>query len=620
MAAYKNLEDYGIIGDLDTCALVAKDGSIDWLCFPHLDSPSVFGCLLDAETGGHFSIRPATKYDSLQSYAGYTNILQTTFSTPLGYAVLTDFMSVKEVEDTGPPRTLFRKVECPKGMVKLSISIRPRFNYASAIPDAEPAESGLIFRRQDEYLYLQSTAPMFVHDGGADGSVTLQEGESLWFLLRYNHNEPLEPKQCDRTLARVRKFWQDWAHTCDRETCVIDDPWHHLAVRSGLVLKLLSNPDNGAIAAAATTSLPEMIGGVRNWDYRYSWIRDAAFTNQALFHLGHVSEARAFRNWLIGIAEAAGDPSRIMTMYPLRGERDLEERVLDHLSGYEGSKPVRIGNAAAKQKQLDIFGEMLNAVYDTTRHGEEISPQRWTIFRGIIDYVRKVWSTKDSGIWEVRGAPRHFVYSKLMCWVALDRGIRIAQENSLEAPLKDWEMTREQIETAILEKGFSKKLDSFVQSFGSEDIDSTGLLIAPMGFLPHNDPRVLGTIDAVLKRLVDGNGLIRRYEGDDGLPAGEGCFVLCSFWLIKALVLAERVEEAEKIFSAVLGYVSPLGLLSEEIDPHSGRLIGNFPQAFSHVGVINSALYLGIAGGRKYAGPRPLGMTEGQKKGNRDGG
>jgi GH15 family glucan-1,4-alpha-glucosidase len=281
---------------------------------------------------------------------------------------------------------------------------------------------------------------------------------------------------------------------------------------------------------------------------------------------------------------------------------------------------VRIGNAAAKQKQLDIFGEMLNAVYDTTRHGEEISPERWAIFRDIIDYVRRVWNTEDSGIWEVRGAPRHFVYSKLMCWVALDRGIRIAEGNGFEAPLKNWETTREQIKSAIMEKGFSKKLDSFVQSFGSENIDSTGLLIAPMGLLPHNDPHVLGTIDAVVRRLVTGNGLVSRYEGDDGLPAGEGCFVLCSFWLIKALVLAERTEEAEKIFAGVLGYVSPLGLLSEEVDPRSGRLIGNFPQAFSHVGVVNSALYLGIARGRKYTGPRPVGIPEVNKKEDRDDG
>ncbi len=613
MAAYKKLEDYGIIGNLDTCALVAKDGSIDWLCFPHLDSPSVFGCLLDAERGGHFSIRPVTKYDSLQSYARDTNILQTTFSTPLGNAVLTDFMPVKGVEDAGPLSTVFRKVECTKGMVKLAVSIRPRFNYAAAVPDAESSESGLLFRLGDEYLFFQSPAPMFVHDGGADGSLTLQEDESLWFTLQYNHNEPLTSKQCDRIVARVKKFWQEWAHTCNRETCVIDDPWHHLAVRSGLVLKLLSNPGNGAIAAAATTSLPEMIGGVRNWDYRYSWIRDASFTNQALFHLGHEKEARDFRNWLIRIAEEAGDPSRIMTMYPLRGEKNPEETVLEHLSGYEGSRPVRIGNAAAKQKQLDIFGEMLNAVYDTTRHGEEISPERWAVFSDVVDYVRKVWNTKDSGMWEVRGATRHFVYSKLMCWVALDRGIRIAEEKGFDAPLKDWETAREQIKTAILEKGFSRKLDSFVQSFGSENIDSTGLLISPMGLLPHNDPRVLGTIDAVLKRLVAGNGLVQRYEGDDGLPAGEGCFLLCSFWLIKALVLAERAEEAEKIFSSVLGYISPLGLLSEEVEPRSGRLIGNFPQAFSHIGVINSALYLGIARGRKYAGPRPLGMFEAEK-------
>jgi GH15 family glucan-1,4-alpha-glucosidase len=606
---FKHLEEYGVVGNLETCALIGRDGSVDWLCFPYLESPSVFSALLGGERGGHLRIRPVTKYESVQSYDGDTNILLTTFATPLGDAVVTDFMPVKGTKDIGSVSVLLKKIECVKGMIKMAVSVKPRFNYAAAIPDVEPAESGIIFRQREEFLFFQSSVPLFIHDGEAVGSLVLKAGDFVWFALQYNHHSPLIPGESEKILKVTREFWLDWAHQCDLGSCLIEEPWHHLAVRSGLVLKLLSDPDTGAIAAAATTSLPERIGGTLNWDYRYAWIRDASFTDQALFHLGHSGEARDFRNWIIRIAGEPGEPGDIMTMYSLHGGEDLEEKVLDRLSGYEGSVPVRIGNAAAKQRQLDIFGEMLNAIYDTTRHGEEVSGKNWNIFRKIIGYVCTVWDTKDAGIWEMRGEPRHFVYSKLMCWVAVDRGIKIATENKFEADLHVWEMTRDAIARAILEKGFSTRLNSFVQSFDSEIIDATSLLIAPMGLLPHSDPRIFGTIEAVLEKLTTKDGLVYRYEGRAGIPPEEGCFFLCSCWLIKALVLSDRLEEAEKIFANLIGYISPLGLLSEEVEPVSGRLIGNFPQAFSHIGIINSALYLGIAKGRKYTGPKPLGMS-----------
>jgi GH15 family glucan-1,4-alpha-glucosidase len=609
MVHFKKLEEYGIIGNLETCALIGCDGSVDWLCFPAIDSPSIFAALLDVERGGQLCIRPTTKYESAQSYSGDTNILQTTFTTPLGTAVITDFMPVKSMEGVESVSALFRKVECVKGMVKMAVVLTPRFDYARAVPDVEPAESGVIFRRRDEFLYFQSPIPLSIHDGGAKGNLVLKAGESLWFSLQYNQQVSHSPEEQETFLKNIEKFWLNWTHTCDLSECVIEEPWHHLAVRSGLILKLLSNPDTGAIAAAATTSLPERIGGSRNWDYRFSWVRDASFTDQALFHLGHIQEARKFRTWIMKIVKEAGDPRDIRTVYALHENQNLEERVLEHLSGYEGSRPVRIGNDAARQKQLDIFGEMLNAIYDTTRHGEEVSEKGWTFFKHLVDYVCAVWNTKDSGIWEMRGAPRHFVYSKLMCWVAVDRGIRIAQTKRFDAPLKTWCEIRNSIYETILEKGFNAKRNSFVQSFDSDNIDATGLLISPMGLLPHHDPRIQGTIDAVLEKLATKNGLVYRYEGDDGLPAGEGCFLLCSFWLIKVLALSKRIEEAEKIFSNVLGYISPLGLLSEEVEPESGRLIGNIPQAFSHIGVVNSALYLGIAKGRKHAGPKLLGIS-----------
>jgi GH15 family glucan-1,4-alpha-glucosidase len=607
---FKHLEEYGIVGNLETCALIGRDGSVDWLCFPYLESPSVFSALLDEERGGHLRIKPVTKYESIQSYDGHTNILLTTFTTPLGDAVVTDFMPVKGTKEIGSVSVLLKKIECVNGMIKMAVSVKPRFNYAAVIPDVEPAESGIIFRQQDEFLFFQSSVPLFIHDGEAIGSLALKTGDFVWFALQYNHHSPLNPGDPEKILKVTKEFWLDWAHKCDIGSCLIEEPWHHLAVRSGLVLKLLSNPDTGAIAAAATTSLPERIGGTLNWDYRYAWIRDASLTDQALFHLGHLTEAQAFRHWIIGIVgDATGEPGDIMTMYTLHGGETLEEKVLERLTGYEGSRPVRIGNAAAKQRQLDIFGEMLNAIYDTTRHGEEVPQKNWNIFRKIVDYVCTVWDTKDAGIWEMRGEPRHFVYSKLMCWVAVDRGIKIATEKELQTDLDAWEKTKETISGAILEKGFSPKLNSFVQSFDSEIIDATSLLIAPMGLLPHSDPRVYGTIEAVLEKLTTRNGLVYRYEGVAGLPPEEGCFFLCSCWLVKALVLSDRLEEAEKIFANLIGYISPLGLLSEEVDPVSGRLIGNFPQAFSHIGIINSALYLGIAKGRKYAGPKPLGVS-----------
>jgi GH15 family glucan-1,4-alpha-glucosidase len=606
---YKRLEDYGIIGNLETCALVGRDGSIDWLCLPYLESPSVFADLLDADKGGHLSIRPVTKYESEQSYVKNTNILQTFFTTPLGNAVLTDFMPLKTKGGTHSVSAVFRKVECTGGQVKMQVSVRPRFDYASTVPSFEPAESGILFKTREQGLFFQSPIPLVSRDGEVTGKASLKEGDTLWFVLQYNHIAPLLPKDLENMLKEVEKFWLSWVHKCAPAGCIIDTPWHDLVVRSGLILKLLSNPNTGAIAAAATTSLPEEIRGARNWDYRFAWIRDASFTNQALFHLGHVKESQDFRKWIMRIAEKADNPSEILSVYGLRTEAHLEEQVLEHLSGYEDSHPVRVGNAAAKQKQLDIYGELLNAIYDTTRHGEEISHESWEVFRKIIDYVSQAWQTKDSGIWEMRGEPRHFVYSKLMCWVAIDRGIKVAREKNLEAPFKKWEAVKKEIRTAIIEKGFSRKLNSFVQYFDSEILDATSLLISPMGFLPAYDAMVQGTIDATLKGLVTKKGLVYRYAGEDGIPGNEGCFFLCSFWLIKALILSDRIDEAESIFLNVINYISPLGLLSEEVDPETDRLIGNFPQAFSHIGLINSALYLGIAKGKKYKGPGLLGIS-----------
>lgn len=605
---YKDIEDYGIIGNLETCALVGKDGSVDWLCFPYFDSPSVFASLLDVEKGGRFQIAPVAKYQSRQSYSKNRNVLETTFFTSLGTAVLTDFMEVKGRKKINDARILFRKVDCRKGQMKLRVYFEPRFDYARVLTEFDLKKEGVAAYGKDESLFLQSTISLKINDKSTCGVFSVSERESVWFVLQYDQMISFTDNECEKILQEVKEYWTNWSKRSASTLIGQGEPWHDLVIRSGLVLQLLTIPEIGSIAAAATTSLPEEVGGVRNWDYRYAWIRDASFTVQALFHLGHIEESRNFRRWIWDIIGKYDDPSQIKIMYGLREESDLCEQVLDHFSGYKNSRPVRIGNGAVNQRQLDIYGELLNMVYETTRYGENIPRRRWPEIECIVDYVCKVWNNEDSGIWEVRGELRHFVYSKLMCWVAIDRGIKIAKEKGFKSPLERWEKEKDALRQEIIKRGFSKKMNSFVQSFDSEALDATSLLIPMMGFLPFDDERVQGTIDAILKKLTTDDSLVYRYQAEDGLPGTEGKFILCSFWLVKALALSGRVDEAEEIFLKMLNYVNPLGLLSEEIDPDTHKQIGNFPQAFSHIGLINSALYLEIAKGKKHKGPKPIGV------------
>ncbi len=596
MKEYKRLEDYGLIGNLETCALVGRDGSIDWCCLPHLESPSVFAAILDVEKGGHFHIKPRQQSKARQSYVENTNVLRTTFETPSGVATLTDFMPVKGEADS-LHRAILRKVTCSRGRMELEIEFGPRFDYARAVPTLGSRKDGVVARCRDQSLFLQSPVPLRLGEGEAQGKLTILEGETRWFVVRYEDQASLHTEECESLLTRTDRYWSEWAHHCRLDRCVFAGPWHDHVVRSGLILKLLTHPETGAIAAAPTTSLPEEIGGVRNWDYRFAWVRDASFTVQALYNGGHVEEALHYFQWIRDVSHTHADygpHTQIQVMYGLHGELDLEERGLDHLSGYRNSAPVRIGNAAAKQRQLDVYGELVNAFYETRRYGEDISQEDWHFIRMIVDDVCEIWDTEDSGIWEVRGGPRHFTYSKLMCWVALDRGIKTAEERGFEAPLEEWKKTRKAIRRAILERGFSHKLNSFVQAFDSEVLDATSLLIPVMGFLSPDDPRVQGTIEATLRHLAV-NGLVYRYLGDDGLPGREGAFVLCTFWLVDALALSGQVDKAEELFLNILNYASPLRLFAEEIDPAYGHQLGNYPQAFSHIGLMNSALRLGRA-------------------------
>ena len=601
----KRIGEYGVIGDLRTCVLVGVDGSIDWCCLPYVESPSVFAAILDPVKGGCFAIHPSGSFESEQRYVEDTNVLQTVFRTRTGVVVLTDFMSVAEME--GAPQGIFRRVTCEEGVVELEVKFKPRFNYARVRTSIERVEGGVLARGGGEWVFLTSQVPVDVADGEARGRFTVKQGEELWFALHYRGDKPVDLESCAAMLENTIRYWREWVRGGRLPEWVVDEDWRSLVRRSALVLKLLTHP-SGAIYAAPTTSLPERVGASLNWDYRFAWIRDASFTVQAFYNLGYVEEAKRHLKWLIRICEECEDPSEIQPLYGLYGELDLKETVLSHLSGYRGSKPVRIGNEAARQRQLDIYGELVNAVYEVTRYGEEISKDAWEFVKRTVDYVCKVWNTPDAGIWEFRGEPRHHVYSKLMCWVALDRGIKIAKRLGDHSRLERWIEARDEVKNAILERGFNRRLGSFVQHFDSDVLDASCLLVPVMGLLPFSDYRVQGTINAVMRRLMPKEGLVYRFEASDEFYRDEGAFILCSFWLVYALALSGRIEEAERVFRSVLRYASPLGLFSEEVDPRTGEQLGNFPQAYSHIGLINSVLYISMAKRGKHMKPEPLGF------------
>ncbi len=608
---YKNIEDYGLIGNLDTCALIGSDGTIDWLPVPHLESPSIFCSILDSNKGGNFSIRPAGRFTSEQRYIEHTNVLQTHFTSSRGKLSVTDFMPplYDEGVNNGKRWALFRKIKCEKGSVETMIIFKPRFNYARVLPLFTDHPVGLKVTDGELNIYLQTDIEFEIEHGGARVQRAFEKGDELWLILMWGNDSFVPFVECENILAKTIQYWREQAHVCAADPCVFEGPWHEMVIRSGLTLKLLTHPSTGAIAAAPTTSLPEEIGGVRNWDYRFAWIRDASFTIQALYNIGYQQPALDYFHWLQNICSAMENPGTLKIMYTLHSENINGEEVLNHLTGYKNSKPVRIGNAAALQKQHDIYGELIAAYYDTVRYERDLTENDWKMIRVLADHVCEIWDTPDSGIWEVRSKPKHFTYSKLMCWVALDRSIRMAEYYGHRCPLERWKTARDNIRYAILTQGFSPRLNSFVQAFDEEYLDATSLLIPVMGFLPFNDPRVQGTIDATIKYLSN-NGFVYRYNGPDGISGGEGSFVLCTFWLVDALALSGRIAAAEEIFKRVLSFAGPLGLFAEEIDPLTGKHLGNYPQGFSHIGLINSALYIGKAKGRAQVGPEPIGMPE----------
>jgi GH15 family glucan-1,4-alpha-glucosidase len=597
---YKKISDYAIIGNLHSIALVGLDGSIDWLCLPHIDSPSVFAALLDDKKGGRFSLAPAGEWDSTASYLQDTNILLTKFRTKTGVMHLTDFMPIPQEARKGEKggNELYRYVSVIKGTVELGMVFDPRFNYARTDTSLTRKKRMLVVIGENERMTLAVSQDVPESTGDYTAQWTLSEGETLWFRLQYNTEKSFicNTKIGENALNKTKNYWRAWLMRRETGRSVQLGHYQKMVDRSALILKLLQYEETGTIAAAATTSLPENIGGVRNWDYRYTWVRDTSFTLQALFNLGHISETEGYLRWIERLISGHG-AARLQIMYGLRGEEKLPEQELTHLDGYKGSKPVRIGNGAARQKQLDIYGEVMEAALKLSDYVGKIDRDMWPFLRAICDHVVEHWREKDSGIWEVRKGPYHFVYSKVMCWVALDRGFTIAHRYGFPAALKTWEKTREEIKQEVLTKGFNEVKRAFVQHYDTDALDASSLLIPLVGFLPHRDPRMLSTIEAIRQELSN-DGLLFRYRAEDGLKGNEGTFLLCSFWLINNLIALGKLDEAEHYLTRMEGIANHVGLFSEEYDVKNSEQLGNFPQAFTHIGYINSVIALSRAKGK----------------------
>ena len=600
---YKPLGEYGVIGNLRTVALVGTDGSIDWCCMPHFDSPSVFAAILDHDRGGRFQVAPLGAYTPKQLYLPDTNVLVTRFLTEHGVGEVTDFMPLSTDRETVHRHSIIRRVAVIRGSIDFQLQCRPAFDYARDPPKVRPVAAGVVFQGRQLRLGLTSEAPLKVADGSVTAQFGLKGGESATLDLEcLTAAESASPRQLGRarveeSLQETVRYWRDWA-----AKSTYRGRWREMVTRSALALKLLTFEPTGAIVAAPTCGLPESIGGSRNWDYRYAWIRDAAFTVYAFLRLGYRDEAQGFMRWLLRRASDLEPNGSLHPIYRIEGGHELPETTLDHLEGYRGSRPVRIGNAAVDQFQLDMYGALMDAVYLYNKYGAPISYALWTQLRRILDWLTEHWDSPDQGIWEVRGGPRRFVYSTMMCWVALDRAIRLADKRGFPADLDRWRRTRDKIYEEVMRKGWSNPRRSFVQSYGSQALDASTLLMPLVFFTSPLDPRMESTLDAIQSDLVY-DGLVRRYsleETEDGVRGADSTFSLCSFWLVEALTRAGRLETARLTFEKILGFANHLGLYSEEIGM-TGEALGNFPQALTHLALISAAVNLDRAMG---ASPR----------------
>jgi GH15 family glucan-1,4-alpha-glucosidase len=594
MGDYPLISEHGLIGDLQTSALVATDGTIDWFCVPRFDSPSVFASLLDSERGGRFRIA-AEDPDAVtrQLYFPDTAILITRFMTPDGVGEVVDFMPIEEPERATANHRLIRIMRVVRGQMKFVLECEPRFDYARASHDVVQTDDDVRFRSEGLELSLRSTMPLEVHGDDVRATWSGGEGAVAGAVLESSpssESRPISPQLVLTMFNDTVGFWRDWLARSS-----YSGRWREAIRRSAMTLKLMTYAPTGALVAAPTTSLPEQVGGERNWDYRFTWVRDASFSVYALLGLGYTDEALAFLTWLRDrTAERAGDGSGpLRIMYRIDGSPDLQEEVLDHLSGYRDSRPVHIGNGASDQLQLDIYGEAMDSVYMGSRRGLSIGHEGWTDVCGILDWLCDNWDQAEEGIWETRGGRKHFTYGRLMSWVAMDRGLRMAQQLGRPANLSRWTEERDRIYRQIMDRGWSKERAAFVQHYDSQVLDASNLLMPLVGFIAPRDPMWLSTLDAMDGELVS-DSLVYRYDpsaSPDGLRGSEGTFSICTFWYVDALTRSGRVEEARLTFEKMLTYANHVGLFAEEIGP-TGEQLGNFPQAFTHLSLINAAINL----------------------------
>src|ERR1700720_2271155 len=590
---FEPIENYGVIGNMQSIGLVGMNGSIDFLSYPNFDSPTIFAALLDDQKGGRFEIRPQLSNARVrQMYLPDTNILVTRFLAEEGVSELTDYMPIDY--DGGEPNEIVRKVAVIRGDVRFQMCCQPRFSYATCGHQLELSEACATFypfSRDCPPMSLYSTVALGQRTDDVTADFSLKAGQTATFLfgaVRAGGQQP-ELDLLDQRFRNTAQFWKAWI-----SKSTYKGRWREMVSRSALVLKLLISRQHGSLIAAPTFSLPETIGGVRNWDYRFTWLRDATFTLYALTRLGFVEETEAFIAWLKGRLSDDAERGPLQVMYGIDGRKKLDELTLDHLRGYEHSRPVRIGNAAYQQLQLDIYGEMMDSIYLANKYGDPISYAGWQEVQRVLEWLGKNWQRPDNGIWEVRGVAREFLHSRLMCWVAFDRALRLGQKRSLSGPFDDWMRTRDAIREDIFTNFWNGELKSFVQSKGTRDLDASTLLMPLMRFISPVDPMWRSTMKAIEARLVE-DTLVRRYEVErthvDGIPGVEGSFTACSFWYIECLARAGELEKAQLLFEKLLGYTNHLGLYSEQIGP-SGQHLGNFPQAFTHLALISTATFL----------------------------
>jgi GH15 family glucan-1,4-alpha-glucosidase len=591
------IEDYAVIGNCLTAALIGNRGSIDWLCLPRFDSGACFAALLGTADHGRWLLTPVDEPTRIgRSYCASSLILETRFETAGGAVSVLDFMPPHHEEDD-----LVRIVVGRRGSVRMRMELTLRFDYGSFVPWVRQSDGGIQAVAGPNAVRIRTPVALRGEEMRTVAEFAVSEGDRVPFVMTWHasHQSPPAVLEAEELLATTRKWWDAWS-----QKCTYRGIQREAVLRSLITLKALTYAPTGGIVAAPTTSLPERIGGVRNWDYRLCWLRDATFTLHALMSGGYIEEACAWRDWLV--RAVAGMPAQVQPLYGLGGERRLPEIELPWLPGYEDSRPVRLGNAAHQQLQIDIFGEVMDALYFARQHGLAPDPEAWRVERALLTHLESIWHLPDAGIWEMRGPPQHFTHSKVMAWVAFDRGVKAVEQFGLEGPVDRWRLQRDRLHAEICDKGFDRRQNSFVQAYGSEEVDAALLMLPLVGFLPSEDPRVRGTVAAIERRLTDAHGFVRRYAthtGADGLPAGEGSFLLCTFWLVDNYVLLGRVDEAQRLFDKLIAIANDVGLLPEEYDPLKRRFLGNFPQAFSHVALINSARSL--SGGSSRSVQRP---------------